>query len=58
MIQQYLNAGLIDEFMVSMAPVLFGDGQRLFEGTGAPSITLAETIASSDVTPLRYAVTR
>lgn len=56
MIQQYLNAGLVDEFILSMAPVLFGDGQRLFEGTGAPAVTLTETIASTDVTHLRYVI--
>jgi dihydrofolate reductase len=56
LIQQYLRAGLVDEFLLSVAPVLFGDGQRLFENTGCPSVTLAETIASPDVTHLRYTV--
>ena len=56
MIQQYLRAGLVDEFILSVAPVLFGDGQRLFEGTGTSAITLTETIASTDVTHLRYTV--
>ena len=54
LIQQYVRAGLVDECLLSVAPVLFGGGQRLFEGTGAPSIALAETIASTDVTHLRY----
>lgn len=58
LIQQYLRAGLVDEFTVSMPPVLFGGGQRLFDGTGTPSIALTETIASPDVTHLRYQVTR
>ena len=56
LIQQYLRAGLVDEFLLSVAPVLFGDGQRLFENTGSPSVALAETLASPDVTHLRYAV--
>jgi dihydrofolate reductase len=56
LIQQYLRAGLVDDFMLSIAPVLFGDGQRLFDGTGTSAITLAETIASTDVTHLRYTV--
>lgn len=56
LIQQYLRAGLLDEFTLSVAPVMFGGGQRLFEDTGMPSITLAETIASTDVTHLRYTI--
>ena len=31
-IQQYLQAGLIDELHVAIAPVLLGGGERLFEG--------------------------
>jgi dihydrofolate reductase len=58
LIQQYLGAGLVDEFILSVSPVLFGDGQRLFEATGAPPITLTETIASPDVTHVRYTVNR
>ena len=58
LIQQYLRAGVVDEFILSVAPVLFGDGQRLFEGTGAPSVTLTDTIASADVTHVRYTVNR
>jgi dihydrofolate reductase len=57
LIQQYLRAGLVDEFIVSVAPVLFGGGQRLFEAAGTASITLTDTIASADVTHLRYAIT-
>lgn len=58
MIQQYVRAGLVDEFILSVAPVLFGDGQRLFDGTGAPPVTLTGTIASPDVTHLRCAIER
>jgi len=31
-VQQYLKAGLLDELQLHMAPVLLGDGVRLFEG--------------------------
>jgi dihydrofolate reductase len=58
LIQQYVRAGLVDEFALSVAPVLFGGGQRLFEDAGTTAITLAETIASADVTHLRYTVNR
>ena len=31
--QQYLKAGLIDEMEIHVAPVLLGDGARLFDNT-------------------------
>ncbi|MFD2037521.1 dihydrofolate reductase family protein [Belliella marina] len=31
-IQQFLNAGLVDEFFIHIALVFFGSGIRLFEG--------------------------
>jgi len=31
-IRQYLQAGLIDELHIAIAPILLGDGERLFEG--------------------------
>lgn len=31
-IQQYLNAGLVDEFFIHIAPVFLGSGIRLFDG--------------------------
>jgi dihydrofolate reductase len=31
-IRQFLQAGLIDEMHLAVRPVLFGDGERLFEG--------------------------
>src|SRR5689334_2547837 len=31
-IVQYLNAGLVDEFSIALAPVFFGSGLALFEG--------------------------
>jgi dihydrofolate reductase len=30
-IQAFLNAGLVDEMHIAIAPVLLGDGERLFE---------------------------
>lgn len=57
---QYLNAGLVDEFVLSLAPVYFGGGVRLFDGVDRDRIRIenVEAIDSSLVTHLRYAVTR
>lgn len=55
-IQQYLRAGLVDEFTLAISPVMFGGGQRLFAGIGREvTIELVETIASPRVTHVRYA---
>jgi dihydrofolate reductase len=59
-IQQYLNAGLVDEFSIALAPVLFGAGRRLFEDIDRRKVALevVESIHSPLVTHVRYAVTR
>jgi len=33
-IRQALDAGLVDELTIIVAPVVLGDGKRLFEGFG------------------------
>ncbi|MGW0968560.1 dihydrofolate reductase family protein [Streptomyces sp. NPDC002516] len=57
-ILQYLNAGLVDEFSVTVSPVLFGTGTRLFDGVDASRIALepVRSAPSSRVTHLTYAV--
>ncbi len=57
-ILQYVNAGLIDEFSVALAPVLFGSGVRLFEGVDAGRVALDPVRAepTQRVTHLTYAV--
>lgn len=56
-IQQYLRAGLVDEFTLAISPVMFGGGQRLFAGIGRDvGIELVETIASPRVTHVRYVI--
>jgi dihydrofolate reductase len=59
-IVQYLNAGLVDEFDIALAPVFFGAGTRLFDGIDRRKVglDLVEAIHSPLVTHLRYAVTR
>jgi len=54
-IQQYLRAGLVDEFNLAISPVMFGGGPRLFAGIGRDvAVGLVETIASPRVTHVRY----
>ncbi len=57
-ILEYLNACLIDEFSISLSPVLFGSGIRLFEGVDASRVALELVGAepSPKVTHLTYAV--
>jgi dihydrofolate reductase len=59
-ILQYLNAGLVDEFSIALAPIFFGRGIRLFDGVDRRKVTLdiVEAIHSPLVTHLRYAVRR
>ena len=55
-IQQYLDNGLIDEFSITLAPVLFGTGIRLFDRVDPARLALdqARADASSRVTHLTY----
>jgi dihydrofolate reductase len=59
-IRQYLNAGLIDEFSIHMAPMILGSGVRLFENLdqGKYSVKILEVVNSKDVTHLKYKVNR
>jgi dihydrofolate reductase len=58
-IQQYVKAGLIDEFQVHVAPLLLGDGVRLFDRLGVePVVEGIRVIASPGVTHLKYRVVK
>ena len=59
-VRQFIEAGLIDELQIHLAPVLFGDGVRLFEHTGPEHIELGSTrvIDSPKVTHLRYRIVK
>jgi dihydrofolate reductase len=59
-VQQYLNAGLLDEFQIHVAPVLLGDGVRLFDHPGSEQVELECTrvIGSPAVTHLKYRVVK
>ena len=58
LVNQYLAAGLVDEFEVEVVPHLLGGGARLFEGLAdhRPQIELIRTVAAPDVTHLKYRV--
>ncbi|MBI1344564.1 MAG: dihydrofolate reductase [Terrimonas sp.] len=59
-IQQFLNAGLIDECFIHIAPVLLGSGIRLFDNIDKDKydIQIAEVIPSKYTTHLRYTLTK
>src|SRR5206468_4262730 len=56
LLRQYLDAGLVDEFTLTIAPVLLGGGKRLFDGISQTDITFERTgvIESPFATHLRF----
>ena len=53
-LNQYLTAGLVDELRVHIAPVLFGVGERLFEGVPAGLLEQVSGRSTSLVTHITY----
>ncbi len=58
--QQYLRAGLVDEMMLNVSPVLLGEGSRLLDGLAGAGLELESTraIEAPGVVHLGYRVTR
>jgi dihydrofolate reductase len=59
--QQYLKAGLLDEMLLHVAPVLMGDGVRLFENhldDDQVELECTQVIQSPAVNHLRYRIVR
>jgi dihydrofolate reductase len=55
-IQQFINAGLVDELQIHIAPILLGDGIRLFDQIDTKDFELEKTrvVDSPRVTHLRF----
>lgn len=58
--QQCLKAGLVDEIVIHLVPIVLGEGIRLFDHVGSESIELerTEVVATSQLTSLRFRVTK
>lgn len=58
--RQCLRAGLLDELVVHLVPVLLGGGVRLFDSPDPGPVTLRKTRCddSGQITDLRFAVVR
>jgi Dihydrofolate reductase len=57
-VRQYLAAGLLDELVLHVVPVVLGAGERLLDGLTGLSLEPVEVIASPTVTHVRYRVRR
>lgn len=57
--QQFLNAGLLDELQLHVAPVLLGGGLSLFGSAGSPvRLERVRVVPSAHATHLTYRVVR
>jgi dihydrofolate reductase len=55
-IQQFLNAGLVDEFELHVVPLLLGDGERLFDGVDVNLERTRVLESPSGVTHVKFRV--
>ena len=54
--RQYLQAGLVDEMQLHLAPILLGGGERLFEDVrDLRGLALVDTVAAPGVVHLKFA---
>jgi dihydrofolate reductase len=57
-VQQYLAAGLVDEFWLHVVPVLLGAGARLLEHVGDLQVEQVRAIEAPGVTHIKYRVVK
>jgi dihydrofolate reductase len=57
-LQQYLAAGLVDEFELHVAPQILGSGERLLEDVGDLKLEQVRSIDAPGVTHVKYRVIR
>ena len=53
-VQQYLSAGLVDEFELHIVPILLGDGERLLDNIGDLELDQVRVIEAPGVTHIKY----
>lgn len=55
-VNQFLRAGLLDELWLHVAPIVYGDGKRLFEGVRMQALEVLDVRSTPIVTHVRYGV--
>lgn len=57
---QYLAAGLLDKMVISIVPLILGDGARFFAGLGDARSKFKQlrVVEAPTVTHIRYALVR
>jgi dihydrofolate reductase len=57
-VQQYLAAGLVDEFELHVVPTLLGAGERLLDNVGELELQQVRAIEAPGVTHIKYRVVK
>ena len=57
-VRQAIAAGELDELTLGYAPIVLGSGERLFDGTIAPTLEIIEGEQSALATHVRYRIVR
>jgi dihydrofolate reductase len=55
-VRQALAAGVVDELILNIVPVLLGEGERIFDGVSDPGLEPIEALHSPNATHVRYRV--
>ena len=59
-VYELINAGLLEEILLDLTPVLLGGGVRLFDNLGiaATDLELLKVVQGKDVTHLKYRIVK